>query len=182
MIIESKSIEGKDHTWILRCPIRNDASELSELRMKIDGETENLDREAGEAFLSEADFQELIEEDAQAARSLFLIAEIDDKLIGYARCEGNTLRRFQHKAEFGIGILRDYWGLGVGRTLLETTLSWGDAARIEKISLNVVETNEKAIQLYKKCGFVEEGLLRKDRIHRDGYFYNTVVMGRFINS
>nr|WP_250857786.1 hypothetical protein [Oceanirhabdus seepicola] len=36
----------------------------------------------------------------------------------------------------------------------------------------------KAIQLYKKYGFVEEGLLIKDRIHKDGNYYNTVIMGR----
>ena len=39
--------------------------------------------------------------------------------------------------------------------------------------------NTKAIQLYKRYGFVEEGLLREDRIHRDGNYYNTVIMGRF---
>jgi RimJ/RimL family protein N-acetyltransferase len=58
-------------------------------------------------------------------------------------------------------------------------LSWADAAGIEKISLNVVEVNKKAIQLYKHYEFIEEGLLRKDRIHRDGNYYNTVIMGRF---
>jgi RimJ/RimL family protein N-acetyltransferase len=51
---------------------------------------------------------------------------------------------------------------------------------IEKISLTVVQTNIRAIQLYKRYGFLEEGLLIKDRIHRDGNYYNTVVMGRVL--
>lgn len=42
---------------------------------------------------------------------------------------------------------------------------WADTVGIEKISLAVVQTNTKAIQLYKRYGFVEEGLLIKDRIH-----------------
>jgi hypothetical protein len=46
MIIENKRIEGKNLTWILRCPTKYDAIELSKLRVKIDGETENLDRES----------------------------------------------------------------------------------------------------------------------------------------
>ncbi|MGF7056873.1 hypothetical protein [Brassicibacter mesophilus] len=47
MIIEDKRIEGKNITWVLRCPIKYDTIELSKLRVKIDGETENLDREPG---------------------------------------------------------------------------------------------------------------------------------------
>ncbi len=57
---------------------------------------------------------------------------------------------------------------------------WADAVGIEKNSLTVVQTNTRAIQLYKKYGFVEEGLLIKDRIHKDGNYYNTVMMGRLL--
>ena len=57
---------------------------------------------------------------------------------------------------------------------------WADTTGIKKISLTVVQTNTKAIQLYKKYGFVEEGLLIKDRIHKDGNYYNTVIMGRIL--
>ena len=55
-----------------------------------------------------------------------------------------------------------------------------DMVGIEKISLTVVQTNTKAIELYKTYGFVEEGLLMKDRIHKDGNYYNTVIMGRLL--
>lgn len=49
----------------------------------------------------------------------------------------------------------------------------------EKVfSGTVVETNKNALQLYKRFRFVEEGLLIKDRIHKDGKYYNTVIMGR----
>ena len=50
----------------------------------------------------------------------------------------------------------------------------------KKISLTVVETNIKAINLYKKYGFIEEGVLRNDRLHKDGSYYNTIIMGRFL--
>jgi RimJ/RimL family protein N-acetyltransferase len=58
---------------------------------------------------------------------------------------------------------------------------WADTVGIEKISLTVVQTNTKAIQLYKRYGFVEEGVLIKDRIHKDGQYYNTVIMGRLLD-
>ncbi len=46
--------------------------------------------------------------------------------------------------------------------------------------LYALETNESAINLYKKHGFVTEGLLKNDRVLSDGNYYNTIVMGRFI--
>lgn len=45
----------------------------------------------------------------------------------------------------------------------------------------MVQTNIKAIQLYKRYGFIEEGLLINDRIHKDGNYYNTVIMGRLLD-
>ena len=62
--------------------------------------------------------------------------------------------------------------------MIENILMWADTTGIKKISLTVVQTNTKAIQLYEKYGFVEEGLLINDRIHKDGNYYNTVIMGR----
>jgi ribosomal protein S18 acetylase RimI-like enzyme len=180
MIIEDKRIEGKKLSWILRCPTKYDSKELSELRVKIDGETEYLDRESGEGVLTLEDFEKVIYEDRLAERTLFLVAEVKGKIVGFARCEGSKLSRFKHRAEFGICISKEYWGYGIGKVLIENILMYIDKVGIEKISLTVVQTNTKAIELYKTYGFVEEGLLMKDRIHKDGNYYNTVIMGRLL--
>ncbi|EDT86009.1 GNAT family N-acetyltransferase [Clostridium botulinum] len=181
MIIENKTIEGKNLTWILRCPTKYDATELSELRVKIDGETEYLDREPGEDLLTPEDFEKLIYEDSIGKKTIFLVAEVEGKIVGFSRCQGSKLSRFRHKAEFGICISKEYWGYGIGRVLLENILMWADTVGIEKISLTVVQINTKAIELYKRYGFVEEGLLIKDRIHKDGSYYNTVMMGKVLH-
>ncbi|GKX28669.1 acetyltransferase [Vallitalea longa] len=178
MIIENKEIEGKEIKWILRCPTKEDAYELSKLRVQIDGETENLDRELGEALLTPEGFEKIIYDDLMRERNIFLVAEVEGRIVGFSRCVGNELSRFRHKAEFGICIMKKYWGYGIGKVLLENIIMWTDTVGIEKISLNVVQTNTKAIQLYKRFGFVEEGILLNDRIHKDGNYYNTVVMGR----
>jgi len=180
MIIEDKRIEGKSLSWILRCPIKYDSKELSQLRVKIDGETEYLDRESGESLLTPEDFEKVIYEDRIAERTLFLVAEVKGKIVGFTRCEGSKLSRFKHKAEFGICISKEYWGYGIGKVLIENILIYIDKVGIEKISLTVVQTNMKAIELYKSYGFVEEGLLMKDRIHNDGNYYNTVIMVRVL--
>lgn len=76
-------------------------------------------------------------------------------------------------------MLKEFWGYGIGKHLLQQTLSWVDTNGMKKISLNVLETNERAISLYKKYGFETEGILKKEKLLSDGNDYNTIVMGRF---
>jgi len=133
-------------------------------------------------LLSSEGFKRIIYEDSISKTCLFLIAEVNSKIVGFTRCEGNKLSRFKHKAEFGICISKEYWGYGIGKALLENVLMWVESTEIRKISLTVVETNKKAINLYRRYGFIEEGLLVNDRIHKDGNYYNTVIMGKFLDS
>ncbi|WP_371684092.1 N-acetyltransferase family protein [Rummeliibacillus sp. TYF005] len=164
---------------MIRSAVHEDANDLSEIRLQIDGETENLDREKGEAFIDVQGFEQLIQTDTESKKNRFLVAVIDDKIVGFSRCEGNRLKRFAHKVEFGVCVLKDYWGYGIGKNLLKESIRWADANEVKKITLNVLETNEKAIQLYEKFGFKKEGILENDKVLSDGKYYNTVVMGRF---
>lgn len=164
--------------YCIRSANNEDAQELSEVRVQIDGETENMDREQGEGYIDEQGFKRIIAEDLQAEKNLFLVAETNGKIIGFSRCEGNKLKRSLHKIEFGICVLREYWGFGIGRNLLQQSIQWADSNGIIKMELNVIETHEKAISLYEKNGFEVEGVLKKDKRLSDGNFYNTIVMGR----
>jgi ribosomal protein S18 acetylase RimI-like enzyme len=165
-------------TYIIRSAINKDAKNLSKIRLQIDGETENLDREKGEAFIDAQGFEQLIKTDTENNKNLFLVAVVHDRIVGFSRCEGNPLKRFAHKVEFGVCVLKDYWGYGIGKNLLKESIAWADSNGIKKVTLNVLETNEKAINLYEKFGFKTEGILKNDKVLSDGNYYNTVVMGR----
>ena len=164
--------------YIIRSAEEKDAKDLSDVRVKIDGETENMDREKGEAFIDEAGFKQIIKEDTASERNLFLLAEINGEIVGFSRCEGNKLKRISHKVEFGVCVLKDYWGYGIGQNLIKESIFWADSNGIKKINLSVLETNEKAIKLYEKYGFTVEGVLKNDKILSDGNYYHTVLMGR----
>lgn len=179
MIIEDIEYKIKHLHYIIRSAKKKDAKYLSEIRLQIDGETENLDREQGEAFIDELGFKQIIQRDTESTRNLFLVAEVDGRIVGFSRCEGNELKRTIHKVEFGVCVLKEFWGYGIGRNLLEESIQWADSNGIKKIALNVLETNEKAIELYQQFGFEVEGILKKDKFLSDGKYYNTIVMGRF---
>ena len=178
MIIEAQTFEVKGLTYTIRSARPQDAGQLSALRLQVDGETENLDRVQGEGFIDPAGFAELIAVDTDNSRHIFLVAEVQGWLAGFARCEGNALSRLAHRAEFGVGVLQEYWGYRMGRNLLQRTLEWADGIGLEKVSLQVLETNHTAIELYKSLGFEIEGILRKDKRLADGQFYSTIAMGR----
>ncbi|MFC4306012.1 GNAT family N-acetyltransferase [Cohnella boryungensis] len=163
----------------IRSAVNKDAEALSKIRLQIDGETENLDREKGEAFIDPLGFEQMVTSDTDNKNHLFLVAEVQDRLVGFSRCEGNPLNRLSHKVEFGVGVLKDYWGYRIGKNLLKESIHWAASNDIKKMTLNVLETNENAIKLYEKMGFEIEGLLKKDKRLSDGKYYNTIIMGRF---
>jgi RimJ/RimL family protein N-acetyltransferase len=155
-----------------------DAPQLSSIRPIIDGETEFMDREKGEAFMTSEGFRTIIQTDEETPNHLFLVAETNDEIVGFSRCEGSPLKRSAHKVEFGVCLLKAHWGNGIGRRLLEQSLQWADAQQIRKVTLTVLADNHKAIKLYEQSGFKTEGILVDDKRLSDGTYHDTLIMGR----
>ena len=87
-----------------------------------------------------------------------LIAIVDGKIVATAGIEAVGKKyKVKHRAEFGISVLKDYWGLGVGRALTEACIQCARDAGYEQLELNVVAENSKALSLYRSLGFVEFG-------------------------
>lgn len=158
-----------------------DAEALARLRVKTDGETEYMDREEGEGYLYPKDFEDLILKDRKEMTNLCLVACDKEKVIGYCRCEGNTLKRLSHQVTFGIAILKEYWGCGLGRQMLERVIAWSENQGIHKINLSVLASNDRAIRLYEKYGFKTEGCLKDDKKLSDGKYHDTILMARLSN-
>ena len=87
-----------------------------------------------------------------------LIAEIDGKVAGLAgiECVGRK-DKVKHRAELGISVDKEYWGLGIGRALLEACLECARKAGYSQVELEVVADNERAVSLYESDGFVVYG-------------------------
>lgn len=76
----------------------------------------------------------------------------------------------------GCDLLETYRGLGLG---YKSWLLFLDMAfttiRVHKVSLEVLETNQRAINLYKKLGFKVDGL-KRDEVFRDGCWIGSILM------
>ena len=83
-----------------------------------------------------------------------------------------------HSAELGIAIGdKRYWDQGFGTDAVETLLTHAfNTMNMNRVSLRVFESNQRAIEVYRRVGFIEEGRLREDRF-AEGRYEDTLIMG-----
>ncbi|HDX9578465.1 TPA: GNAT family N-acetyltransferase [Bacillus pseudomycoides] len=105
------------------------------------------------------------------------VAEDDEQIVGFLVFKRNLMKRLNHTGSFGMGILEDYRNQGVGTKLLPQLIDWAKTQEgIEKICLGVFSTNERAIKVYEKIGFKEEGRERGQIKFEDGRYADNVLM------
>ncbi len=101
---------------------------------------------------------QFLEKKTGSLNGIEIIAVVDDKVAGIAGIEAIGAKdKVRHRAEFGISVLREYWGLGLGRALTEACIQCARDAGYVQLELNVVAENNRALTLYRNLGFEEFG-------------------------
>ncbi len=100
-----------------------------------------------------------------SGNSLFLIAlatKPPQPIIGVLTCMGGTLKADRHVAELGIYVAKIWRGRGVGAALMAEALRWVQTNPVvERVTLDVMAGNVRAIRLYERSGFEKEGVRRR---------------------
>lgn len=155
----------------------SDAQAFVDFLHQIAGESDNLTFGPNEITVKPDEQVETIQKMNDAPNQLFLVAEVEGTMVGNLTFRGGARPRTQHAGEFGVSVLKEYWGFGIGRALIEFLLDWAkDSTVIRKINLRVRSDNESAIHLYKKLGFNEEGAFTREFLI-EGVFYDCILMG-----
>jgi len=114
------------------------------------------------------------------ARGRYVVAEEDGRPVGHAVLEPMSLERLAHVVRLTIVVHPGFERRGVGTALMKDLVDWASAnPSVGKIELLVRASNEAAIALYRKFGFVEEGRLIKRLKLEDGSYLDDVAMGWF---
>jgi RimJ/RimL family protein N-acetyltransferase len=81
------------------------------------------------------------------------------------------------KAELGIVVGRkELWGKGVGAQAIQAALAYAfNDLNLQKVYLRVFDHNQRGIKLYKRLGFVQEGIMRRD-VFKNGAYHDTIFM------
>jgi putative acetyltransferase len=108
-----------------------------------------------------------------SARGAAVVAVAGDEIVGHARVD---LAPYNVA---GLGMMVDarWRGRGVGGALVDAIVEASRALGAHKIALQVWPHNEAALRLYRRHGFVEEGVLRRHYPRRNGELWDAVVMG-----
>ncbi len=166
---------------IIRDAEIKDAQELIDVNMNIAEEKLYMMREPDEALYTIEGEKNKIERYSNSEGSLYIAAEVNNKVIGYIDFQNGGLRRTKHAGSFSIYILKQWRQSGIGSMLLSSMINWAEEnPLIEKITLAVFSTNENAQVLYRKFGFTEEGRCPKDMKLSDGTYLDSVLMYKFV--
>lgn len=101
----------------------------------------------------------------------------EGKAIGWCDIQRKGMPTLAHSGILGMGIRKEYRGLGLGTQLIRAAIEDAEAKGLERIELWVADRNERAKALYLKHGFKVEG--RMDRyIKIDGVCRSVIMMAR----
>jgi RimJ/RimL family protein N-acetyltransferase len=93
--------------------------------------------------------------------------------IGLERAAGQP-----HRAELGYWLARPFWNQGIMTAVVAAVCTHAfETLRLLKLTANVFSFNTASTRVLQKCGFEQEGYLRK-HIVKDGKLIDSIVFGR----
>lgn len=153
-----KNVVLKDNR---KCLIReadgDDAKEVLDIFLLTHGQTDYLSSYKEDAAFDVAFEKKFLNDIVCSENELYLCAVVDEHIVGTASVFVIGPNKVRHRAEFGIAIDRDYWGIGIGQAMTAACIEFSRSAGYAQLELEVVSDNTAAISLYQKMGFVEFG-------------------------
>ena len=122
------------------------------------GETDYLLTYPDENCFDVMQESQFLKEKSESKNEIEIVAVVDNVVVGTAGIEAVGKKyKIRHRAEFGISVAKEFWGLGIGQALTTACIECARIAGYIQLELNVVAENKRAISMYKKNGFVEYG-------------------------
>ena len=145
-----------------KCCLRNgteqDGQEALDNFLEVHEQTDFLMSYPDENTFTAEDEGKFLREKTDSEDAVELAAIVDGKLVGLAAIEPvGAKSKVKRRALFGISIDKGYWGLGIGKEMMHACIECAKKAGYSQLELDVVAENERAVELYRKMGFVEYG-------------------------
>lgn len=160
----------------------DDATSLIDLLNQLGSETEFMSFDRFGMGLKPEFLGRHLDAIAASDHQLLLVAEVAGELVAVASIAADEDPRTYHIGEVGIGVLQEYWGLGLGSLLLEELLDWAEAGEVLfRLELKVQVQNQRACHLYEKFGFATETIMSRGARGDQGEFLDVALMSRLLH-
>lgn len=177
MEFPQKTIRLKDgREAILRSVRTQDAAEMVDFMKTTAGQTEYLLRYPEECTLDAAGEAAFLESVLRSSEQVMPCCFVNGKLAGNAMLSMNSRLKTRHRGSVAIGLLQEYWGLGIGTALLQALIAVAQSRNLDHLELDYIAGNDRARCLYEKMGFVEVARIPDVYRLKDGTFRQSVVM------
>lgn len=107
---------------VIRPMTEDDAEELCAVLPKMHSESDFLNYLPGEFSKTVEEEKEYIREHTTTPGSLAVAAEVDGCIVAVGGARSPEFKRMAHHAELGLVVLKGFWGLGIGRKIMETII------------------------------------------------------------
>lgn len=146
---------------IIRRATKEDVNDVIEFCKLVGSETDNLSY-GNEGVGSNVErISKYLDDVYNSDRAVFLIAIVNNKIVGYAEYASLFKKRLSHRGDMGIAVLNEYQGKGIGSNLMKELIEYvKNEIKAEIISLEVRTDNLTAISLYKKYDFEKIGFYK----------------------
>ena len=154
-----KTIQIKDdRQCILRNATEKDGAAVLENFILTHEQTDYLLSYPDENTITADEEGQYLQKKTDSPDGVEILAEVDGTVAGLAGIEAiGDKYKVRHRADFGISVDKNYWGLGIGTALMEACIQCAKEVGYEQLELNVVAENDRAIAMYRRAGFVEFG-------------------------
>lgn len=109
---------------------------------------------------------------------LRIVVERGDQVTGYLTIVPGETMALSRTGDLQLIVDQEVRGRGIGAELMRNALAWADGGALDRLEVFVRATNQRAISLYKRFGFVEEGVLRQRIRLPDGSRVDDIVFAR----
>ncbi|MEZ4750878.1 MAG: GNAT family N-acetyltransferase, partial [Bdellovibrionota bacterium] len=92
---------------------------------------------------------------------------------------GSLMHRRRLGVHLILGVLAAHTGKGLGQQLMESMFVWAKSRGLHRLELTVMAHNDRAVALYKKCGFEVEGK-KRDSLRVGDQFVDEFYMAKLL--
>lgn len=166
---------------MIRKAVLGDAEQLLTLSRSVMEEGRYMVTRPRELNLTVHEERQWISDHINNPGFALFVADIDKKLVGFINFENGLRKSLEHRGSLGMLVEKNSRELGIGQLLMRVLLEWAhNNTMIEKVGLSVFANNHRAIQLYKKFGFEEEGYRKKEIKLENGQYIDDILMYKFV--
>lgn len=139
-----------------------DAEKIVKLIQQLEFETDTIQFDAAIHDYSVEQIGKNLDLIKESPTNFLLIAKYGDQPIGIVTLIETP--NHEQRAELGVGVLQEYWHNGIATVLVDEAIYWAsNFSWLTSIWLDVLESNQYAVHLYKKIGFKPKKSLIDDQ-------------------